>query len=105
MRESQFGFEYSWSDLKPVWPLALTVLIGQLGGAALGYYVAKNPSAFANIWAGGALATFPCFLIGILIQWLRNAAALNENRVMVRRLGLIALVLSLAVFVMPLEAM
>jgi hypothetical protein len=105
MRESQFGFEYSWSDLKPVWPLALTVLVGQLAGAALGFYVAKYPNAFANIWAGGALATFPSFLLGILVQWQRNAAALGENRIMLRRLGMIALVLSLAVFVMPLGAM
>ena len=102
MRESQFGFEYTWNDLKVVRPLAVTVLAGQLIGAGLGVLVAAYASLFANLWAGAAIATFPCFLLGLFIQHQRNPDALRENRTMVRRLGLIALVLSLAVFIMPL---
>ena len=102
MKESQFGFEYTWSDLKPIKPLAISVVVGQIAGAALGFYVAKYPSAFANIWAGGALATFPAFLLGLLVQLRVNRSALADHRVMVRRFGMIALLLFLAVFVMPL---
>jgi hypothetical protein len=105
MRESQFGFEYSWSDLKPVRPLAIIVLVGQLVGAGVGLFLQPFAHTFANIWAGAALATFPCFLLGALVQVRLNSAALRENRVLVRRMGLIALVLSLAVFVFPLEQM
>jgi hypothetical protein len=105
MRESQFGFEYTWDDLKVIRPLALTVLAGQLIGAGVGVLVATYANLFANIWAGAAIATFPCFLLGLVIQRQRNPDALRENRTMVRRLGLIALVLSLAVFVMPLGRM
>ena len=105
MRESQFGFSYSWTDLKPIRPLVSTVVFGQLVGAAAGLYLAKHPRPFINAWAGAALATFPCFLLGLLIQRQLNALAIGENRVMVRRLGSIALILSLAVFVMPLDRM
>ena len=102
MKESQFGFEYTWSDLKHIKPLAITILVGQIAGAALGFYIAKYPSAFANIWAGGALATFPAFLLGLLVQLRSNRSSLAHHRVMFRRLGMIALLLFLAVFVMPL---
>ena len=103
MKESQFGFEYSWEDLQPIRPLAVTVFAAQIVGALLGLWASVYPSWFANLWAGGALATLPSFLLGLLIQSQFNPASLTEHRVMVRRLGLIALVLSLSVFVMPLD--
>ena len=103
MRESQFGFEYSWDDLQPIRLLALTVAGSQIAGAILGLWVSVYPSWFANLWAGAALATFPSFLVGLLLQFWVNRASLSEHRVMVRRLGLIALVLSLSVFVVPLN--
>lgn len=103
MKESQFGFEYSWDDLKPIRPLAVTALVGQLSGAGLSLLLPTYASTFANLWAGGAVATFPSFLLGLLIQHQLNPDAIRENRTMVRRFGLVALVLSLSVFIMPLD--
>jgi len=102
MRESQFGFEYTWADLQPVRPLAVATFVAQVIGAAIGLAVSAYPSWFANLWAGGALATFPGFLLGLLLQYLLNAERIREHRVMVRRMGIIALVLTLSVFVTPL---
>jgi len=102
MKESPFGFEYSWNDLGPVRPLFVAVLIAQVLGAALGLWIARFPFWFDNLWAGGALASFPGFLLGLPIQMHLRPGSLTENRVMVRRMGLIALLLSAAVFVFPL---
>ena len=101
MKESLFGFEYSWEDLQPVRPLFVTVLIAQVTGAALGLWIAMFPSWFENLWAGGALVTFPGFLLGLPIQMYLRPGRISENLVMVFRMGLVALVLSGAVFVFP----
>jgi len=44
------------------------------------------------------------FLAGLLVQRLKNPAAIDDNRVMVRRIGPIALLFSLLVFVFPFAA-
>jgi hypothetical protein len=105
VKESQFGFEYTWADLKPIRALAVTVVVGQLVGAGVSVSMSTYASLFLNVWVGGALASFPSFLLGLLIQYRINPDAIRENRTMVRRVGLIALVISLAVFVMPLDLM
>jgi hypothetical protein len=102
MRESQLGFQYSWADLQPVRALAITVLVAQLAGALLGFFFAAQSSWFMRLWLGGALATFPAFLVGLAIQSRSRPGSIGENRVMVRRLGLIALLLSLVATFMPL---
>ncbi len=94
MKKSQFGFEYSWEDLRPVRPLFVTVLIAQLIGAAVGLGTAHPPSWYDSMCAGAALATFPGFLLGLPVQMGARAEALGENRVMVRGLGMVALMLS-----------
>ena len=103
MKESLFGFEYSGEDLKPVYPLYYTTLVFQMVGAALSLWLAVLPSKLVQVWAGGALATFPGFLLGLAVQAYLRPGSIGENRVMVRRMGLIALVLSLSVFVLPLD--
>ncbi|MFL6713259.1 MAG: hypothetical protein ACJ8LN_10075 [Sulfurifustis sp.] len=103
MKESQFGFEYSWEDMRPIRPLVVTAFAVQIVGALFGIALSKYPSWFVNLWAGGALMTFPGFLLGLLVQWRINAERISEHRVMIRRVGLIALILTLSVFVMPLE--
>jgi ABC-type dipeptide/oligopeptide/nickel transport system permease subunit len=101
MRESPFGFEYSWEDLRPVRPLFVTVLVAQFLGAVVGLAVGYFPGWFENIWIGGAIATFPGFLVGLPIQMRARAEAINENRVMVRRIGLVALILTVVGITMP----
>lgn len=102
MKESPFGLEYSWADLQPIRPLAVTAFVVQALGGLLGLWVSVYPSWFANLWAGGALATFPGFLLGLFVQYWMDSTRIRENLVMVRRFGLVALVLSLSVFMMPL---
>lgn len=102
MRESPFGFEYTWEDLQPIRTLAVIAFAFQIGGALFGLWVARYPQWFANLWAGGAVATFPGFVVGFVAQKLKAPESVVENKVMVRRFGLIAAVLSLSVFVMPL---
>ena len=103
MKESPFGFSYNWADMQPVRPLIVTVLIFQIAGAIAGFVASVYPSWFANLWAGGALATLPGYLLGLLVQRQVNAQRIQEHIVMVRRLGLISLALTAAVFVFPLE--
>ncbi len=61
MKESQFGFEYSWADLQPIRLLMIVVISFQVGGGLLGLWVAHHSEWFSNLGAGGAVATFPGF--------------------------------------------
>ena len=101
MKESQFGFEYSWADLQPIRALAVIVLLAQVAGAALGYLFPHFPRWFESLWFGAAIATFPAFLVGLIVQARLRPGSVRENRVMVRRLGLIALALSVFAIAMP----
>lgn len=101
MRESQLGFEYSWADLQPIRALVLVVLAAQLVCMVLGLLYAPQGEWFHRLWFGGAIATLPAFVVGLLVQsWVRPGS-IGQNVVMVRRLGLIAAVLSLVAFFMP----
>jgi fucose 4-O-acetylase-like acetyltransferase len=101
MKESQFGFQYSWSDLKPIRALSVTVVAAQALGAAIGFLVPRFPHWFESLWFGAALATFPAFLVGAVIQARVKPGSLGENSVMVRRLGLIAALLTAFAIAMP----
>ena len=102
MKDSQFGFQYTREDLQPVRPLFTTMVIVQVVGALLGFLLSPFPTFNANVIAGGFAASFPGFLVGLLVQRRVNPAAIEDNRVMVRRMGLLALLFSLLVFVLPL---
>jgi hypothetical protein len=103
VRESQFGFRYTWEDMRPVRALSIAVLALQILGAAIGLWVAKYPTWFANLWAGGALASLPGFLFGLIVQRFASPGSLSANMVMVRRMGLIAVLMTLSVFIVPLD--
>jgi hypothetical protein len=103
MEENQFGFEYSWTDLRPVRTLMTVVLVFQVGGALLGLLLAHYSGWFSNVWAGGAIATLPGFVVGFIAQRAKDPASISINKVMVRRLALVAALLSLSVFIMPLR--
>jgi hypothetical protein len=103
MEENQFGFEYSWADLQPIRLLMLVVISFQVAGSVLGLWVAHYSEWFSNLWAGGAIATFPGFLVGFIAQRSKDPTTISSNKVMVRRLGLVALVLFLSVLIIPLR--
>jgi len=101
MKKSPFGFKYTWVDLQPVRVLAVTVLAAQLFGAIVGIAVAWHPDWLINFWLGGAFATFPAFLMGLVIQSRLTPGRLSEHKVMVRCLGLIALALFVFAVAIP----
>ena len=105
MKETPLSFEYSWSDLKPVRVLAVTVCVAQFVGAALGFTFQRFPDWFESVWFGAALATFPAFLVGLVAQARVRPGSIAENATMVRRLGLIALLLSVVAVAMPVLGM
>ena len=102
MKESKFGFEYSWADLQPIRALAFTVLLLQIAGLGFGLAFAHHSNLLLRAWFGGALITFPAFLLGLAIQSHTQPGSISENRVLVRRLGLIAFLLSGMAIAMPL---
>ncbi len=101
MQESRFGFEYSWTDLQPIRELMLVVLGAQLICMLFGLVYAPHVEWFHRLWFGGAMATFPAFVVGLFMQARARPGSIGQNIVMVRRLGLMAAVLSLTAFFMP----
>jgi hypothetical protein len=100
MRESQFGFEYTWADLQPIRALVVVVLGAQFVGMLLGLEYSPHAEWFHRLWFGGAVATFPAFVVGLVVQSRVRPGSIAQNIVMVRRLGLIAALLSLVALFM-----
>ena len=94
MKESQLGFEYSWADLQPIRTLAVTVVLAQIAGLVFGLMFAHQSTWLLRAWFGGGIVTFPAFLLGLAIQSLVRPSSIYENRVLVRRFGLLALLFS-----------
>lgn len=101
MKESPFGFSYSWADVQPIRALALIVLGAQLIGGVTGFLFPRFPDWFDSLWFGIAIATFPGFVLGFVVQIILRPASISENRVMVRRFALVALVFSAFALAMP----
>jgi len=101
MRESSFGFQYTWADLEPVRPLAVTLSLVQVAGATVGLVFPLLPGWFESAWFGACVPMFPAFLVGLVVQSLRRPGSIAENGTMVRRLGLLALFLSSVALSMP----
>lgn len=102
MKESRFGFEYTWSDLRPIRALSVTMLVAQILGAAVGMAVPRFPQWFESMWFGAAVCTLPAFAIGLVIQAHAKPGSLSQNKVMVRRVGLISAGLTAFALAMPL---
>lgn len=101
MRESPFGFEYTWADLQPIRALVVVVLVAQVACMLVALAFAPHAHWFHRIWFGGAVATFPAFVVGLVVQSRVRPGSIRPNIIMVRRLGLIAAVLSLVAVFMP----
>jgi Na+/H+-dicarboxylate symporter len=103
MKESQFGFEYSWDDLRPVRPLYVTILVAQLLGFFAGLFFGHG-DWFERAFVWAALATFLGYLLGLWVQAVMLPGSLGRNPVLVRRLGLLAAFFGVFALTFPLLA-
>ncbi|MFG6430259.1 hypothetical protein [Roseateles sp. LYH14W] len=101
MRETPFGFEYSWADLQPIRALSVVVVAGQVIGALGGWVYPRFPDWFESMWFGSALSTFPSFVVGLAVQAHDKPGSLSANKVMVRRFALVAALMSCFALAMP----
>ena len=101
MSDSGLKLNYSWEDLKPVRPLFVTVLIAQAIGAALSLSAQGFSDWYQTAWFGGALATFPGYLVGLFVQRHTRPGSITSNRPAVLFLGVISLILFIAALTFP----
>jgi hypothetical protein len=104
MKENEPGFDSNLGQFQPLRALSVVIAAAQCVGAGLSIWVGHYPSWFENLWFGGALATFPGYLVGVAVQRHLNPNSLVVCRPLIRRMGLVSAVLSLAAFVVPLGA-
>lgn len=89
------------NPMRPLRHLYAALFVAQVLGAVCGLWLARYPTWLENLWVGAAAATFPGFLAGCVVQKTMGEAALKAHNNTVRRIGLAALLLTLAVFFMP----
>ena len=88
MAQSDYDFEYSWEDLKPVRPLFVTILVAQGLGFLAGLVFGHGGDWFERAFVWGSAATFLGYLLGLWVQAVTMPGSLGRNRVLVRHLGL-----------------
>lgn len=105
MNENPSGLDGNRDEFQPVRTLSVLIAVAQCVGAGVSLLVGYFPSWFENLWFGGALVTFPGFLMGLAVQRHLEPTSLSENRALIRRMGLVSAVLSLSALVVPLGAL
>ena len=81
--------------------LSGTLFTAQLLFSIVGLWLFTHPREVANLWMGGALATLPGYLVGLVIQFNADLTQLKQNKWTVVLLG----VISIAVFGFGLRAL
>lgn len=104
MNDNGAAFEFGWGQFQPLRALSLVIAAAQCVGAGVSLWAGHYPSWFENLWFGGALATFPGFLAGLAVQRHLKPNSVIVCRPLVRRMGMVSAVLSLAALVVPLGA-
>lgn len=61
-----FYQQHFYRDQALAWRIIAAVLVFQLAGGFIGAAYDYHHSAFMNLWAGGALATLPGFILGAI---------------------------------------
>jgi hypothetical protein len=84
---SAYRDPFSLSRLWAVRWLTGTLFAVQVACGIVGLFVAPHWVPFQRFWLGGALATFPGFLLGLLLQFRINPSAIAEQRLTVWLLG------------------
>jgi F0F1-type ATP synthase assembly protein I len=94
-----------WELIKPIWRVLLLAFVVQLCGGIAGVLMMKFGHPFIDFWYGGAMATFPGFILGALWSHFADAQSLKSNIFAIAFVGAICISLTIAAFLMPLEEM
>ena len=72
-----------WLKLKPVGWLALTIAVCQIVGLAVGLFIAPIGFPAIDMWYGAAFASPLGFVVGAIIQSVKNPGAMSRSKGMV----------------------
>ena len=92
-----------WEFVKPVWRIMLVTLIAQLAGGVALIVIGKYGHPLVDFWFGGAVSTFPGFILGTVWHGYSAKEEIKNNLLAIGFIGILALMLTLAAFFVPLE--
>ena len=92
-----------WNLAKPIWRILLLALAIQLIGGAISLLNSPYGHPFLDFWYGGALSTFPGFLIGTIWHQYAAPSKISNHKFAFCFFGPICFCLLLAVIFFPLE--
>ncbi len=101
--KTSYTLEEQLELIKSVWRIILAASLIQLIGGFSAIFISKYGSFFVDLWFGGAVSSFPGFILGLL--WHSSKKAIKDNLLVIGFLGFLSLMLTLSVFFMPLEEM
>ncbi len=82
-----------WQLIKPVWRVLVAVGVFQIIGGVIGLSTATYGFPFIDFWYGGAVATFPGFVFGVLWHMAKSEGTLQDYSLAIAFLGLISVCL------------
>jgi len=92
-----------WDLVKPIWRVLLFTFIVQLIGGVISLLISPYGHPFLDFWYGGAILTFPGFLIGSIWHQYAAPSKLNNHKLAFCFIGLICFCLLLAALFFPLQ--
>lgn len=92
-----------WMLIKPIWRILLATAVIQIAGGIIGIISSKYGHPFVDFWYGGAISTFPGFVIGSIWHHYTSPEKLINNKLTFLFIGAICLCLMISAFFMPLE--
>ena len=94
-----------WEHIKPIWRILLAAIVVQLAGGVISIISSKYGHPFIDFWYGGAISTFPGFIIGSFWHHHSSPEKLKYHKFAFFFIGAICLCLMIFAFFMPLEQM
>lgn len=98
-------FTDQWNLIKPIWRIFVLVLIMQIAGGITGIIVGEYDNTIVDLWYGGVLATIPGFLLGLVWHKLSKDSDSKSDLLPILFISFLCVMITVAVFFMPLEKM
>jgi len=101
--KTHYTLKEQWEFVKPIWRIMLAVLLVQLVAGLTSIVIGRYEHPFLDFWFGGAVSTFPGFILGLLWQTYSSKETIKNNLLAIGFIGSLCLIVTSAAFFMPLE--